>query len=94
MGNEAVKDTAFLLNKLGSLKIFNRADLYAIMMDSDCQASDSIVNHLIGRMVQDGSIIRLGRNQYTVAKDKKYIISLIRKKSYRWLVRLGLHIRI
>ena len=71
IGDEDVKDTAFLLNKLGSLRSFSRADLYAIMMESGYQTSDSIVNHLIGRMVHDGAVIRLGRNRYTVANDKK-----------------------
>lgn len=66
-----MKDTAFLIDKLGSLKTFNRADLYAIMMESGYQTSDSIVNHMIARMVQDGTVIRLGRNQYTVANEKK-----------------------
>jgi len=66
-----VTDTELLLNKLADLQKFNRNDLQSIMISDHIHATDSTVNHMIIRLLQEGYIVRVGRNQYSVFCSKR-----------------------
>ncbi|MGN0906826.1 MAG: DUF6577 family protein, partial [Bullifex sp.] len=59
------------MDRLSKLQTFNRNDLRAIMTDNNANATDSTVNHMIIHMLQNGDIIRIGRNLYTLSGSKK-----------------------
>lgn len=64
-------DTNMLLDRLAGFQTFNRTDLQSIMASNQINATDSTVNHMIIRLLQNGDIIRTGRNQYAVSGMKK-----------------------
>lgn len=64
-------DTNTLLDRLAGFQTFNRMDLQSIMASNQVNATDSTVNHMIIRLLQNGNIIRTGRNQYAVSGTRK-----------------------
>ena len=64
-------DTNMLLDRLAGFQTFNRTDLRSIMASNQANATDSTVNHMIIRLLENGDIIRTGRNQYAVSGTKK-----------------------
>jgi len=64
-------DTNTLLDRLAGFQTFNRTDLQSIMASNQVNATDSTVNHMIIRLLQNGNIIRTGRNQYAVSGTRK-----------------------
>ena len=64
-------DTNMLLDRLAGFQAFNRTDLQSIMAANQANATDSTVNHMIIRLLENGDIIRTGRNQYSVSGTKK-----------------------
>lgn len=64
-------DTNRLLDRLVGFQTFNRTDLKSIMESNQVNATDSTVNHMIIRLLQNGDILRTGRNQYAVSGMKK-----------------------
>ncbi len=64
-------DTKVILNKICDRSPFDRSDLQIIMEECGYRTSDSLVNHMISRMLAAGEIARIGRNKYSVSGSRK-----------------------
>ena len=60
-------DTAVILSRIGEQNPFDRADIQAVMEECGYRTSESIVNHMIKRMLDAGDIARIGRNRYCLS---------------------------
>jgi hypothetical protein len=62
-----------LLEKLNSIKTFDRQTLYETVKDLDKVISKNSINWLLNKLISNGDIIRIARNQYMVVIDAERI---------------------
>ncbi len=64
-------NTESVLNIIKNYNTFSRNDLRIVMEKCGLHATDSTANHIIDKLVSDGSITRIGRNEYTAKTSVK-----------------------
>ena len=55
-----------LLQNLRKIQVFSRADVFDALKNEGAQVSKALANYKLQRFLKEGSIIRVGRNQYHI----------------------------
>lgn len=59
--------SADVIERLKRVDVFARNDLYDVLKESNKTISESIANHMLQQLLNEGYIVRVGRNKYSVS---------------------------